>query len=321
MALTRVARTARAELQHRFYDLDGETPQDATGDVTVAVVDANGDAVASGTATFGGVGTGTYTYTLPAQAQLAELTVSWTAVLDGTTVVEEDQVEIVGGFFFSIAGGRAQDTSLANTDTYTTVDLAVTRTEVEQECEEICARAFVPRYRRVVLNGSGNTELLLPDPHIRTIRSVRMAPRADQTFTAFTTAQLAALHEGDDRVLRRLDGNVWTEGFGNVIVEYEHGLNAPPTDLVRVAKLRLRDRANTEKSRVPDRAVSFQSANGGDYKLATATKYTTGLPDVDAVYHRYSLRPKPGEQGGAASRTLTYSPQRHSLFHFGTGDY
>jgi hypothetical protein len=317
MALTRVARTARALLTHVFYDLDGETPITATGDVTVAVVDANGETVATGTATAGG--TGSYTWTLPAQAQLCELTVSWTAVLDGTTVVEQDQVEVAGGFFFTVAGGRGQDASLANASTYTTADLLTTRTEVEQECEEICAQAFVPRYRRVVLDGSGTSELVLPDPNVRTIRAVRVAARADRVFTALTTDQLAALVERGDRVLHRVDGNIWTEGYGNVVVEYEHGLDAPPTDLVRAAKLRLRIRMNTEKTRVPDRAVSFQSANGGDYKLATATKYTTGIPDVDAVYERYSLRPKTGQQGGAAARTLTYAPQRHSLFH--RGDY
>jgi len=319
VALTRVARTARALLDHAFYDLDGETPLAATGDVTVAVVDANGATVTTGTATAGA--DGTYTWTLPAQAQLAELRVSWTAVLDGTTVVEVDQVEVVGGFYFTVAEGRDKYQATRNSAQYTTADVLARRTEVEIECERICARAFVPRYRRVVLNGSGTTELVLPDPHVRTIRSVRMAPRADRTFTAFTTAQLAALHEGGDRVLRRLDGERWTEGYGNVVVEYEHGLDAPPPDLVDAVKTRLRDRLTDPTSRTSDRAVSYRSVTGGDYKLATATEFTTGLPDVDAVYERYSLRPKRDKQGGAASRTLTFAPQRYSLFHFGPGDY
>lgn len=315
MALTRVARTARGVLEHVFYDLDGETPLSATGDVTVAVVDANGASVASGTATAGG--TGTYTWTLPAQAQLCELTVSWTAVLDGTTVVETDQAEVVGGFFFTVAAGRDQDTSLANANKYTTAELMTTRTEVEQECEEICAQAFVPRYRRVVLDGTGTGEILLPDPNVRSIRAVRMAPRADGTFTALSTAQLAALAERGDRVLRRLDGNTWTEGYGNVIVEYEHGLTAPPIDLVRAAKLRLRTRLNMERSGIPDRATSFQSAAGGNYRLAMPDKYQTGIPEVDAVYKRYSLRPDEDASGGVASRTLHFDPQRYSIFHGG----
>jgi hypothetical protein len=315
MALTRVARTAKGLLEHVFYDLDGETPIAATGDVTVAVVDANGLTVASGTATPGG--TGAYTWTLPAQAQLCDLTVSWTAVLDGTTVVELDQVEVVGGFYFSLAAGRDQDTSLANANKYTTADLHTTRTEVEQECEEICAQAFVPRYRRVVLDGTGTKEILLPDPNVRTIRAVRMADRADRTFTALTTAQLAALSERGDRVLRRLDGNIWTEGYGNIVVEYEHGLNAPPTDLVRAAKLRLRTRLNLERSGVPDRATSFQATAGGNFRLAMPGKYQTGIPEVDAVYKRYSLRADEDEDGGAASRTLHFDPQRYSLWHGG----
>jgi hypothetical protein len=315
VALTRVLRTAKGALEHVFYDLDGETPLSATGDVSVSVVDANGDSVASGTAGTGG--TGAYTWTLPAQAQLAALTVSWTAVLDGTTVTETDQVEIVGGYFFPLAAGRAQDSSLANANRYTTAKLAVTRTETEQECEEICAQAFVPRYRRVVLDGTGGTEILLPDPNIRRIRAVHMAPRVDGTFTAFTTAQLAALVERGDRVLRRTDGNTWTEGYGNVIVEYEHGLDAPPTDLVRVAKLRMRSRLNMETTGIPDRALSYQAASGGTFRLSTPGKYRTGIPEVDAVYQRYSLRADDEDQGGAASRQLNFDPQRYSLFHGG----
>jgi len=315
VALTRVLRTSRGALEHTFYDLDGETPLSATGDVSVAVVDANGDTVATGTASTGG--TGAYTWTLPAQAQLADLTVSWTAVLGGTTVVETDQVEIVGGFYFPLAAGRAQDSSLANALRYTTAELATARTETEQECEEICAQAFVPRYRRVVLDGTGGTEVLLPDPNIRRIRAVRMAPRVDGTFTAFTTAQLAALVERGDRVLRRTDGNVWTEGYGNVIVEYEHGLDAPPTDLVRAAKLRMRTRLHTEHSGVPDNALSYQPTGGGTFRLSTPGKYRTGVPAVDGVYQRYSLRADDEDQGGAASRTLHFDPQRYSLFHGG----
>lgn len=314
MALIRVARTAKAVLEHTFYV--GEDPTDSTATVAVAVVDANGTTVTSGNAT--NVSTGVYEFVLPAQASLMEMTASWTAVIDSATVVEDDQVEIVGGFFFPLAAGRAQDSSLASNLKYTRRDLEITRTEVEQECERICAQAFVPRYRRVVLDGTGTRELLLPDPNVRRIVAVRVAPRVDGTFTALTSGQLAALVERD-RVLYRTDGNYWTEGLANVIVEYEHGLSAPPTDLVRAAKQRLRHRMNFEKTGVPDRAVSFQVADGGSYRLSMPSAYTTGIPDVDAVYERYSLRPKAGPNGGsgAAGRSLNFDPQRYSLFHGG----
>lgn len=317
MELTRVARTAKAVLEHTFYV--GEDPTDSTTTVTYSVVDANGDTVTSGNAATAGVGTGTYTFTLPAQTELAELTVTWAGTIDGAAVVEQDTVEVVGGFFFSLKDAREADSTLSNTLKYPASKLATTRTEVEQECEEICAQAFVPRYRRVVLDGTGTSELLLPDPNVRTIRAVRVAPRVDGTFVALTTAQLAVLVERGDRVLRRTDGHIWTEGYGNVVVEYEHGLTQPPTDLVRVAKLRLRSRMNLEITGIPDRAVTFSASDGGTYRLSLPSAYQTGIPEVDAVYERYSLRPKSsaGGSSGAAGRALNFDPQRYSLFHGG----
>lgn len=321
--MTRVLRTASAVLTNTFYSPDGETPEDSTTTVTVAVTDANGSAVTSGNATLDGGGTGTYRFSLPAQPQLQLLTVAWSATINGAAVVEYSEVEIVGGFFFTIAKARASDSSLADSTKYPTEDLVAERIQVEQECEEICDRAFVPRYRRALLDGSGTDELLLPDCDIRTIRSVKVAPRAGLAFVAFTAGELAALVARDNKVLRRADGNSWTSGEANVLIEYEYGLTAPPADLARAAMIRLRSRLNLSKSKIPDRAISFTSAEGGTYRLSTPAAYRTGLPEVDAAYARYSRRPSDdstdggGGQGAPASRPLNYDPQRDSLFHGG----
>jgi hypothetical protein len=74
------------------------------------------------------------------------------------------------------------------------------------------------------------------------------------------------------------------------------------------------------KTGVPDRAISFQVADGGSYRLAMPGAYSTGIPEIDAVYARYSLRPTTSGdgQGGItrpASRQIDYTPQRWSLFH------
>lgn len=320
--LTRVARTAAAVLTHTFEV--GETPTDATGNVVVTVKDPDGTTVSTGNAIHGT--TGVYTYALPGQAALTELTVSWAATIAGTAVVETDTVEVVGGFFFSLSEGRASDTSLSDTNKYPGADLVAARLRVEQECERICDRAFVPRYARVTLNGTDSSEILLthPDPdrsvaHVRSIRSVSMAPRADETFVDFTTAQLAALNIGEDGTLRRLDGLWWTAGFGNVVIEYEYGLDEPPDDLIDMALLRFRTRLTRKNSAVPDRASSFTSADGGTYRLTLPDAFRTGIPDVDAVYSRYSRRSTSGAGGRqfAASRMLSYDPQYNSLFHGG----
>jgi hypothetical protein len=323
MTLTRVARTSTSVLSHTFYV--GETPTDSAATVTVAVTDANGDPVTSGNATHqGAADSGEYAFTLPSQSELSLLTVAWSATIAGAAVVETDQVEVVGGFFFTLAEGRGSDSSLADTDKYPTSDLVTKRVEVEQECERICDRAFVARYARVVVDGTGHSDLVLthPDPdrtpaHVRTIRRVSMAPRADETFVDFTAGELAALRVADDGTLRRLDGALFTEGFGNIVVEYEYGLDAPPDDLKQMTLRRFRSRLNLNKTGVPDRALSFTLEGGGAFRLSMPGAWATGIPDVDAAYARYSRRDGAGGRKVPASRTLSYDPQFTSLMHPG----
>lgn len=316
--LTRVQRTTAATPDHTF--MVGETGTDSTTQVTVAITDANGAAVTSGNAT--SAGQGRYTFPLPAQAQLSELTVAWSGTIAGAAVVETDVVEIVGGFLFTLAQGRASDPSLGSTTKYPLARLVEARLQTEVECEEICDRAFVPRYRRVVLDGSGSTELVLPDSEVRTIRAARVAPALGEAFVALTAGELAKLAYRPDGRLVRTDYQPWTAGLSNVVLEYECGRDAPPEDLRRAALRRFRSWCNIEKSVIPDRVISY-SNDDGDFRLAKPGPWETGIADVDAVYARYSRRERsgagPNEPGRAvpASRSLNYDPQRSSLFHGG----
>src|SRR5438045_3936869 len=180
MGLSRVAVHRAATLTHTWYV--GETPTDPTGTPTYAIVDANGTAVSSGNATVVGSSSGQTTAALAAQNQIRMLTVTWVATVAGGSVTEVEYVEIVSGFYFTLAEGRASDASLSSTSTYPSADIEARRLEVEVECEEICDRAFIPRYRRLVLDGSGTTDLLLRDAEVRTIRRAAMAASPDGTF-------------------------------------------------------------------------------------------------------------------------------------------
>jgi hypothetical protein len=305
----RVVRTAAATLRHTF-EVD-ETATPSSTDVEVAVVDANGTTVASGTATPAG---NTYTFLLPGQPDLTDLTVSWSGTIAGAPVVEEDLVPVVGRRLFSLAAARASDADLADEARYTTADLETARDEVEDELDEILLRSFVPRYRRSVLDGTGSTDLTLPDTEVREIRAATVAPRLDGTFVALSAGELAALAALDNGTLRRADGLAWTYGVRNVVVEYEYGTAAPPADLVKAAMIRLRSRLNLTRTGIPDRATSFSAADGGTYRLSLPEAYRTGIPEVDAVYDRYSRRSR-GRKARPASRTLSYEPQANSLFH------
>lgn len=325
MAFTRVLRSQAATLSHTFY-LD-EAATDSSATVTYAVTDANGDSVTSGNATSAGAGTGRYTFTLAAQSTLKRGQIAWTGTIGGSATTEYDHFEVVGGFYFNLADGRNSDESLSSSERYPTDDLKLKRLEVEVECETICDRAFVPRYERVILDGSGTSRLVLKmsDPErsiadIRTIRRISVAPDLDETFVDYSAAQLAGVAPQADGTLIRTDGNVFTEGYRNVIVEFEHGLDRPPSDLVTACLTRFRSRLNFNKNGIPERAVSYSMGDFGTYRLSMPDTYSTGLPDVDSVYSRYSRRTNgtgPNAKRVPASRSLHYRPQRYSLFHQG----
>lgn len=315
-----------AILGHKF--IDGESPADPTS-VSVAVVDVCGDDVASGSGAVVGDDSGRVTFALAAQP-LSWLTVTWTATIDSVEVVEVDEVNVVGGRVFDLAAARASDASLASTDAYPAAELEASRLEVEDELELICDRSPVPQYRRAVLDGSGGYDLLLTDAEwstvgrsagdIRAIRSVMVADDADGAFVALTAGQLAAVAATGDGMLRRVDGDTWPLGTANIIVEYEYGLSAPPSDLRRAAMLRLRSRLNLSRGGIPDRATSFTAADGGTYRISQPGAWATGIPEVDAAYGRHSRRSGVGGYGGRripASRSVRVGGQRGSLFHRG----
>jgi len=278
----RIARGVAATLAYQFTDAEGTVAAPA-GVVTVGITRADGTTlVAAGAATVGaGSAPRTYALTAANNLLLDLLAVTWTDAGDGST--HTTLVEVVGGYYFSVAQARAAEPSLQDTVKYPTGDVEARRREVEDEAEDICAAAFVPRYRRVALDGTGARSLTAPDTMLRTLRSVTV------DGTVWDAGQLANVTLSEFGVLSLTDG-VWPYGRGNVVVGYEHGYDRPPTGLTVAALTRLRSRLNLAKSDIPDRAERYVPAEGGVFALSMPGPYKTGLPDVDAVYERYSLR-------------------------------
>ena len=279
---------AAATLTASFRDQDGDLA-DPAGTVTVKVARANGTVVlAAGTATTN-AGTGVRTVALSAanNTQTDVLTCTWT---DGTVTLTTT-VEVVGAYYASTKQIRESDEVLADTRKYPAATLVAARRSVETEFEDYCRASFVPRYRRVRLDGSGDTEQLLPDPYVRSVRSVRVYD-TDGTYEALTSTELAAIEVNDSGVVKRTDGEVFDKGEQNLVVEYEHGLDRPPSDLADAFMLRLRDMVNRAHRGVPDRASTFTSDVGGTYSLLVAGRggSITGIPDVDVALRRYSRR-------------------------------
>lgn len=280
-----ILRGVAATLSFQFTDADGE-PAAPAGAVTVGVAEADGTVVvAAGTST-AGTGTDPRTYTLAAQTTLELLTVTWTDAGDSSTHTQ--LVEVVGGYWFSVADASARDDKLNDRAKYPTPRILAVRAEVEVEAENITGQAWVPRYRREEIAGTGNDTLVCDEVAIRTVRSVRAYSSDGTTYTSWTAAEIAELtFTAHGTIIRP---GVWAKGT-KYVVEYEHGHDRPTADLRDAAITRLRHRLNSHRSGIPDRATSMSTEQGQTFALATPglRGFVTGIPDVDVVYGRHAL--------------------------------
>jgi hypothetical protein len=292
VAHQRILRGVAATLAAQFVDYEGE-PAEGTEPVTLDVSKADGTAVVTAASATDDAATGVYTYQLAAanNTTLELLTAVWK---DNGTERLRTLIEVVGGFYFSIVDLESFDSSLPNLDATaaSTAKARRVRAEVERECELITGKAFVPRYHRLYVDGNGRDRLLLPGVlRPRTVRSVRVYTTATD-YTAFTSAELAAVVCEEHGEIVRTDGAVWPVGTQNLVIEVEHGYDRPPEDLRHAAMTRFRSLYNAEATGIPDRATSFTISDVGVFSLATPGRagFETGIPEVDAVYGRYTVK-------------------------------
>lgn len=280
-SLIRVQQSTQVVLEHTF-EVD-EVVTDATGPVTYAFKRLDGTAVVDGTAGHAGAGQ-PYTAVLPgANTQLLDTyTLDWEGTVAGAPVKVRDYVEICGGFLFGLGEARKKKPPLDATK-YPTAELAANRVQVEQACERICGVAFVPRFKRVKLSGRGTRDLVAPDFMLRAIRAILVD---GIPWGAMDVSGVSFTQSG---VLTRLFGSAWPRGAGNIIIEYECGHDFPPPEISTAAIVHLRSSLGQFDTSVPYRAISFQAAEGGTYRLSTPSKERTGIPAVDAVYEGYRL--------------------------------
>lgn len=275
---------AAGTLTWQYLDADGE-PADP-GTVTVGATRADGTVLlAAGTATTADGTKRTVALTSAQTAALNLLTATWTRTTDSTT--HTTRAEIVGGYYFSLAKARSSDPVLGDTQKYPDTDLLGYRHEIEDEFERITEVAFVPRFRRTALDGTGSRTLLLPTSLPRRVTAV--AELADDgTPTAWSAGDLAGIRFDESGEITST-GRSFPCGRENVVVAWEHGHDRPPPDVLQAALLRLRHRAIRPKTAIPDRAQTFQLEGGTVYRLDQADRESTGIPDVDAVLDRWSM--------------------------------
>lgn len=279
----RILRATAGVLSWQPQGADGE-PGDPGGVVTVGVVGSDGTTViaAPGTAT-SGTGSSPRTLTLTAaQTQyLDALTATWKV---GAITVATTKHDIVGGFYFSAAEIRAVETTLASTTTNADPTLFRARDEIETLIESVTSVAFVPRF--AVSRLMAGRWIVLPWRKLRTVRWIRL-----WTYPGSVAVDISVdvvNYPGNDQGLIDL-GLSYLDDDWQVEVAYEHGYDAPPSDLKRAAMTATRAAVNAAKSGVPDRTTSMQLPDGGTAMLgATAGGWHTGIPTVDEVINRYA---------------------------------
>lgn len=305
-----------ATIEWRNVDQDGTATEPGT--VTVGVTRADGTVLlAAGTATTtvsGETGLRRRALTAAQTADLDQLTATWTDAGDAST--HTTTIDIVGGHLFTITEARESDPEIA--DNFETAEIIEARADVTEEVEWICDRAFTPRFARATVDGRGDRELWLPSGDGGRSNDLRTIEAVSIDGTALTAGELAELTLADDKIVYAAEGDSWDFGARNIVVSWTYGLDRPYRHLKRALLHRLRHRLHENRSGIPSRATNFSSVEGGTFALDTADIYKTGVPDVDAVYARYSKRASStGTSMGPASRQLDLDPQYGSLFHGG----
>ena len=258
--------TGRAfTVSHVFYDdEDVITPSNVTATISRAGVVAETVTCVSGDeweATFASLPTGVY--------ELA-----WMG--DVPSVTDVEIIEVVGSFIATIPEIRLMDPDLTNSK-YSATDLAGYREIVETEFEGIVGRSFTRKCVRVTVTIDGSEDELWPAVHDAV--NVRNVYETDGTLTALT------IQVGSDGMLTGLS----SIPTGTYLMDVEYGFLTSPPDVKRALVQRIHSLVGADRSGVPDRAISWQPADGGTYVLATAglRGSETGIPDVDVVLKRY----------------------------------
>lgn len=281
-------RTAKATLSRVFFLDEVGTP--ATGLVAVSATRMDGTVLDSSTATGPGI-EGEYTYTFPGSDVLDNVVVTWSATVGGDAVVlDSDLIEVVGGFYFGLAEGRAVDPALANTSKYPTPMLVEQRMNTEDECERITGQAWVPRFARETLSGSASGRIVVSHTMVRAVRAVTV------NGVSWSGGQVAGLGFSDTGMIyvdTAVFGPPRLLGSRNVTIEYEHGHDRPTPDILRAAKLRFKSLVLQGRSALPDRAERLVTVEAGTVILASPTVDRVGIPEVDAAYAR-AVSPRPG---------------------------
>lgn len=233
-------------------------------------------------------GPGVYTITIPATAPG-----TWVYVWTGTGTAPD----IAPGFFtaatvtpsyVTLAELRALP-NLADTAKFTNAELAAACDWFETLFEDYTGVAWVPRTATDERHyGTGGT-IILDHIRPRTISAVRSYTDATTTV-AYTPAELADLHLEPSGMIRRNTLGWFSTAYGLVAVDYTHGFDAPPRDVVEAAKVAIRDHLIVDYQANRQYAVSTEAGIVRTSTPDADAGRPFGIPEVDVVANRRSDR-------------------------------
>lgn len=270
-----------------FVDGDIADP----GVVTIDITRADGTVLVDDGATQG-TGAAPRTFTLDQTNHtnlLDNLSVIWASASLGNIPAE---VMIVGDLLFSESDARNHDKGQLSDVVYTDADIIAARNRIWEQFEQIIGIALGSQYRRVILDGDGRRELILPDLPVTAKRSIEErlmgAPISQEaSWTPFPQPDFDdVILESWGNLIRETLG-AFTWGRQNFRVAYEHGGQPIPHEL-REAALDVAV-ASVVPSDIDPRAQSF-SDELGTIRFVTpglTRGAYTDLPEVNEVLGRY----------------------------------
>lgn len=264
-----------------FVGSDQETPEDCASTPTCTVTREDGTSLTAATVSNSSSTNGVYTaaITTTHTSQVDRLQIVWTGTAGSQVQVYRTELEVVGAHYVTLPEIRAES-GLDDTQRFPRALLEEIRDEYEDLIERVCGVSFVRRYERDQLDGTTGSVLRLSRIRPRTVLSVTV------NGTAKTTTEFTLYDHGEIRwdvnTFPAPDG---TNGYRNVAVAYEHGLDAPPPKLRREILKAIRSEALSRKSDLPTNQIS-QVHEGMTVRFSTPDPKNgrpTGILSLDPV--------------------------------------
>lgn len=290
---------------------------------TIDIIDANGlELVTDGVPTRTSLGNFSYAYVVPADGPIGIWHAHWGGTVDGAAGGGDDwfnvvlPADLIAASYVSVAQLRALP-NLADVNKFTDAELTAATLWFEAVFEDYTGVAWIPR-TVIGERHHGTGDILFLD-HLfpRSISAIRVYTDA-ATTVAYTAAEMADVRLEPSGIIRRRSGATFGYGAvgadytysydglgwfssvdGLVAVDYTHGFDEPPADVVEAAKVAIRDHLIVDYQANRQYAVSTEAGivrtstpdiASFSVRSGSHAGRPFGIPEVDVVANRRNHR-------------------------------